>query len=70
MTDDSMRIVLCGCASCPVRDSGFKSYQGPHLCLGPYLILQGCPVRLIACQFRTREHAEQWARDQAGACLH
>jgi hypothetical protein len=45
MTDDSMRIVLCGCASCPVRDAGFKpeSYRGETLCFGPWMIVEGRP---------------------------
>jgi hypothetical protein len=70
MTDDSLRIVLCGCASCPVRDSGFASYQTEALCLGPWMVVEGCPARLLGCQFPSQEAAEEWARDQAGARLH
>jgi hypothetical protein len=70
--NDSIRIVLCGCARCSIRDSGFKpeSYRGETLCLGPWMIVEGRPARLVACQFASQEAAEEWARDQVGACLH
>ena len=42
-----VRIVLCGCTSCPVRDSGFTSYQTEALCLGPWMVVEGCPARLL-----------------------
>jgi hypothetical protein len=61
MTDDP-RIVECGCERCPIRDGGFKSYAGPHLCLGPWMILQGNPVRLVACQFPSEAAAQLWIR--------
>ena len=67
-----MRVVLCGCASCPIRDAGFtpESYRGETLCFGPWLITSGSPARLVACQFRSQEHAEEWVRDQSDVCLH
>ena len=61
MTD--VRIVLCGCASCPIRDSGFtpESYRGETLCFGPWLVVVGCPARLLGCQFSSQEAAETWS---------
>ena len=67
---NSIRIVLCGCASCSVRDRGFTSYQTEVLCLGPWMVVVGCPAKLLGCQFPSQEAAEEWARDQAGARLH
>jgi hypothetical protein len=68
---DSMRVVPCGCSSCEVRDGGFVSYyQTEALCLGPWMVLEGSPARLLGCQFPTQEAAEEWARNQAGARLH
>ena len=63
---DSMRIVLCGCASCPVRDRRVhpESYRGETLCFGPWLVVVGCPARLLGCQFASQEAAEEWVRDQ------
>ena len=70
MTDNSMRIVLCGCASCPIREAGFESYRSQSLCLGPWMVVVGCPARLLGCQFASQEAAEQWVRDESGARLH
>ena len=50
---DSMRIVLCGCASCPVRDTGSrqKAIAAKPL-LGPWLVYEGSPARLLGVPVR------------------